>query len=506
MGDTDFSFSVGNSQLNEKCAVFGVYGQSGEAARVAYYGLWALQHRGQESSGIVSSDGDKLYRHAAYGLVANVYRDRDIQNLKGNIAIGHNRYATSGGADEYFNQPFLHTKQQFALAHNGNLPDCTKLIGFLKSRKVPTKKLNDTRMMEKAIACFMQDGLSLESAIAAAYPLFTGVFSAVAMSQDTLVAFRDECGIRPLAIGQTEDSGYVVASETCALDTVGATYVRDIKPGEMVAIDKNGIRSTQIVESRQKLDIFEFVYFARHDSVLLGQCVNTVRERFGHEMAREFPIKADVVVPVPDSSIPAAIGYAAETGLPFEMGLIKNRYINRTFIQPTAEMRKRAVKMKLNPIRESIGGKRIVLVDDSIVRGTTMRQVVQMLRDAGAKEVHVCISSPPVRYPDFYGINTPDQNDLIAATMSVEEIREFLGADSLNFLSIEGMVSATQIPMNQFSMSCFDGVYPINIGARADDFSAVTHTKEVEIAAKSTDFYVSSPQYQDAQPIKPITV
>jgi amidophosphoribosyltransferase len=382
MSDTAIDFSI-DSQLSEKCAVFGVWANSDEAARVAYYGLWALQHRGQESSGIVSSDSKKLYRHAAFGLVANVYRDTDMQHLKGHIAVGHNRYATSGGAGGYFNQPFLNPKNNFALAHNGNLPDCTKMISFLKKRKVSTKKLNDTRMMEKTIACLMQDGHTLEQAIKAAYPLFTGVFSCVAMDNNQLFAFRDECGIRPLAIGELADGGYVVASETCALDTVGAKYIRDVKPGELVVIDQNGLTSHQIVEGRQKLDIFEFVYFARPDSELLGKRVNSIRENFGREMAKEFPIRGDVVVPVPDSSVPAALGYAKQIGLPFEMGLIKNRYINRTFIQPTAEMRKRAVKMKLNPIKESLAGKRVVLVDDSIVRGTTMRQVVQMMRDAG---------------------------------------------------------------------------------------------------------------------------
>jgi amidophosphoribosyltransferase len=265
--------------------------------------------------------------------------------------------------------------------------------------------------------------------------------------------------------------------------------LRDVQPGEVVAIDKDGLSSYQVVEGRQKLDIFEFVYFARPDSMLLGQRVNKVRENFGHEMAREFAIDADVVVPVPDSSIPVALGYAQASGIPFEMGLIKNRYIHRTFIQPTAEMRRRDVRMKLNPVKESLEGKRVILIDDSIVRGTTMRQVVQMIRDAGARELHVCISSPPVAYPDFYGINTPDQNDLIAARMSPQEIRGFLDADSLNYLSLEATVRATEIPASQFSMSCFDGIYPVPIGVREKDVKREnSKAKPIYKAAANEDY------------------
>lgn len=449
--------------LTEKCAVFGVYGASDEAARVTYYGLWALQHRGQESSGIASSDGKKIFRHADSGLVANVYREEDLDKLPGNIAIGHNRYATSGDSRELYNQPIINKSKTFSFAHNGNLPDTTKLKSFLRKNDVDTAHLNDSHMMAVAIDLYIMKGQSLEQAITSAYPLFEGVFSAVAMDKTKLVAFRDKCGIRPLSIGKL-GKGYVVASETCAFDTIGATFLRAVNPGEMVVIDKNGLKSHQVVPGNQKLDIFEFVYFARPDSVLLGERVNEVRQRFGAEIAKEFTVDADVVIPVPDSSIPAAIGYAEATGVPFDMGLIKNRYIHRTFIQPTAEMRRRDVKMKLNPVVESIAGKRVVLVDDSIVRGTTMRQVVQMIRDAGAKELHVVISSPPVRYPDFYGINTPDQSDLISSRLSVDEVCEYIGADSLHYLSYEGMVRATNLPESAFSMSCFDGVYPIPIG------------------------------------------
>lgn len=453
--------------FHEKCAVFGVYGADDEAARVTYYGLWALQHRGQESSGIVSSDGTELHRHAASGLVAHVYDSASLAKLPGSMAIGHNRYATSGDSRELYNQPIWNKTHTFAFAHNGNLPDTTKLEEFLEKQGIATAHLNDSHLMSEAIDHYVQQGQSLREAVVSAYPLFTGVFSALAMDKDNLIAFRDVCGIRPLSIGTLGENGYVVASETCAMDTVNAKFLRDVNPGEMVVINKDGLSSEQVVEGNPKLDIFEMIYFARPDSVLLGQRVNSIRERLGKELSQEFPIEADVVIPVPDSSIPAAIGFADASSIPFAMGLIKNRYIHRTFIQPTAEMRKRAVKMKLNPVVENMAGKRVVLIDDSIVRGTTLSQLVPMMRDAGAKEIHVLISCPPVAYPDFYGINTPDQDDLISSRMSATELCKFIGADSLSFLSKDGMIRATELPENVFSMSCFDGVYQIPIGKQS---------------------------------------
>ncbi len=486
---------LGTTQLSEKCAVFGVYGPDDGASRVTYYGLWALQHRGQESSGIATSDTKKIHRYTADGLVAHVYKNEDLDKLPGGISIGHNRYATSGGSGADLNQPFVDQKLQFSFAHNGNLPDTTKLEEFLKKHKVSTKDFNDSCMMFAAIGVYVKQGLALDAAIKKAFPLFTGVFSAVAMDNNQLVAFRDQCGVRPLSIATTDDA-FVVASETCAFDTIGATFLRDVLPGEMVIVDKDGLRSEQIVKGKQKLDIFEFVYFARPDSVLMGQRVNSVRERFGVEMAKEFPIDADVIVPIPDSAVPAAIGYAQASGIPFNTGLIKNRYIHRTFIQPTAELRKRDVKMKLNPVSDVMADKRVVLVDDSIVRGTTMRQVIQMVRDAGAKEVHILISSPPVRFPDFYGINTPDQSDLIAARQTVQEIREYLSADSLHFLSYDGMVEATHLPHSIFSLSCFDGVYPVDIGERAKDF------EKLQVVNKTTSAIEGQTElFEEDQPI-----
>lgn len=461
-------------QLNEKCAVFGIIGkqfgkQNGlEAARLAFYGLWALQHRGQESSGIVSSDGKEMYRHAAQGLVATVYREEDLEQLPGNVAIGHNRYSTSGGADECYDQPFLDRNHGIALAHNGTIPDTTKLEEFLTSRNIDLEKLNDSSMIMNAISCYMDDGLDIAEAVKAAWPLFTGAFSIVAMTRDTLFAFRDGRGIRPLSIG-TLDGGFVVASETCAFDTIGAEFVRDVEPGELVIMNNDGMTSHQIEEGELKLDIFEMVYFARPDSLLMGKRVDAIRKNFGVQMAKEFPIEADVIVPVPDSGIPAALGFSQASGVPFEMGLIKNRYIHRTFIRPTTALRERDLKMKLNPVIETFKDKRVVLVDDSIVRGTTMRHLVAMVFEAGAKEVHLLITCPPVRYPDFYGINTPQQSELLAAYMTEDEMRDYVGATSLCFLSYDGMLSATELPKDHFSTSCFNGVYPISIGRHAKD-------------------------------------
>lgn len=459
-----------DDKLKEKCAVFGTFGASSEAARLAYYSLWSMQHRGQESSGITTSDGKKLYRHADFGLVANVYREENINALPGHIAIGHNRYSTSGGRDAIYNQPLMGNHNGFSFGHNGNLPKTDKLEKFLSKHNVPIDELNDSGMMAAAIEINIRSGLNLYEAVIKSYPLFEGVFSSVAMDKDSLVVFRDQHGIRPLSIGKL-DSGYVVGSETCAFETIGAKFERDVKPGEVALIDERGITSTQLKNPKLKLDIFEFVYFARPDSILLGKSVNTVRENFGRQLAKECKLDVDVIIPVPDSSVPASIGFSKESGTPIEIGLVKNRYINRTFIRPTAELRKRDLKMKLNPVIDSLKGKRVALVDDSIVRGTTVQQVVNMLRTSGATEVHLMITSPPVKFPDFYGINTPKQSDLIASKMNEKQIAEFVGADSLHFLSYDGMIEATGLNEDQFCTSCFTGIYPIPIGKNMDSIS-----------------------------------
>jgi amidophosphoribosyltransferase len=450
--------------MTEKCGVFGVVTASPDAARLTYYGLWALQHRGQESSGIASSDDRGMHVRAGAGLVAHVYNEADLSRLKGKVSIGHNRYATSGEGNHF--QPFVDTEVGLAFAHNGNLPSTTKLEEFLKEHHISRMGLNDSGMMAAAIAWYMQQGKSIADAIEASWPLFTGAFSCVAMTDSTVVGFRDECGIRPLSLGRLSD-GFVIASETCAFDTVGAAFLRDIKPGELVSIGPDGVKSRQVVKSRQALDIFEYVYFARPDSLIMDRKVNEVRKQLGRNLAKEFPLKADVVVPVPDSAIPAALGFAEATGIRFDHGFIKNRYIHRTFIRPTQELRERDVRTKLNPVPEVVMGRDVVVIDDSIVRGTTTGQIVALLYGAGAKNVHVLVSSPPVRFPDFYGINTPDPSELIASRMSVEEIRKHIGAETLGYLSYDGTIQATGHARSKLNMSCFDGKYPIDIGDHA---------------------------------------
>jgi amidophosphoribosyltransferase len=453
------------ADLSEKCGVFGIFDPGIQAARIVHPALWALQHRGQESSGIASSDGKSIYVHRGMGLVAHVYDETNLKTLKGHIAIGHNRYATSHGSLPEHSQPVVTKDKLLALAHNGNLPSVTKLEAFLKKKGVPTESHNDSELMHAALKYYLVKGSSLEEAIRKCFPLFTGVFALVVMTKDKIAAVRDHCGVRPLSLGKY-NGGFVVASETCAFDTIQANFIRDINPGELVIIDEKGVESFQLEKPNQKLDIFEFVYFARPDSVLLGKRVNEVRKNFGRILAQEHKIKADVVIPVPDSAIPAALGYSLESGIPFDHGLIKNRYIHRTFIQPTQKQRENSVAIKLNPLIEVLEGRSVIVIDDSIVRGTTSKKLVSLIRNGGAKEVHLLVSSPPVKYPDFYGINTPDQKELIAAFMTIEQITEYTGADSVGYLSYDGMIKATGLPKDVFSTSCFNGIYPIDIKER----------------------------------------
>lgn len=466
IGITSSFFYDSGQRLSEKCAVFGAYNVGPEAAKMAYYGLLALQHRGQENSGIVSTHDGMFYRHSAPGLVSNVYHEKDLEQLPGTSVIGHNRYSTSGADNDAHAQPILHRNSGFAFAHNGNIPDTEKLETFLHARNIATDSLNDSEMMAAAIGQYIQEGVTLEHAIMRAFPLLTGAFSAVALNAEQLVAFRDQCGIRPLSIGRLGD-GYVIASETCAFDTIGARFMRDVRPGELVVINQHGLTSHQVVKSNPKLDIFELIYFARPDSVIAGMSVNQVRQNLGKELALQYPIDADIVVPIPDSAIPAAIGYAQASDVPFEMGLIKNRYIHRTFIRPSQSIREQDVKLKLNPLPHVLKDKRIVLIDDSIVRGTTTHKIAELMYRAGARSIHLLVSSPPVKYPDFYGINLPTNTDLIAASMTVSEICKRIGVDSLGYLSYDGMICATGRPAHYFSTSCFNGVYPIPIGKHA---------------------------------------
>ena len=458
----------------EKCGIFGVFGQELDVARLTYFGLYALQHRGQESSGIATSDGEQLHAHVGMGLVSQVYSEDAISKLPGFIAMGHNRYSTAGGSRIEYAQPILvdgGDVGRIALAHNGNLPSSVALAAFLAEKGITIEDVSDSRLMAEAIGAKCREGRQLIEAIAEVYPLMTGAFSLLVMSKDELVAVRDECGMRPLSVGRL-NGGYIFSSETCAFHPVGAEYIADVEPGEMIVASARGLERYKLVEPNPKLDIFEFVYFSRPDSMLLGKSVYQVRKNFGRELAVESPVLADVVIPVPETSIPAAIGYAAARGISFEMGLTKNRYIHRTFIQPEQHIREQGVKAKLTPQREVIEGRRIAVVDDSIVRGTTSRQIVQMLFEAGALEVHFLVSSPPVVFPDFYGIDTPRQSELLAAVKTMEEMREYLGATSLHFLSYKGMIKATGLSEERFSTSFFTGEYPIDIQERRNEITA----------------------------------
>ena len=451
--------------LKEKCGIFGVYSTGLDAARLVHAGLWALQHRGQEGSGISVSDKRSIKTHKGTGLVARVYDEEKLNFLKGYVAIGHNRYSTSGGSTAEHHQPVIQEHGLLALVHNGNLPSTKKLEEFLQNKHIDITGYNDSELMHEALRYYLLNGSSLEEAIKACYPLFTGAFSLLIMTPNKIAAVRDSCGLRPLSIGKL-NGDIVFSSETCALDTIDAAFVRDVMPGEMVVADEKGMHAYQLSPGQQKLDIFEFIYFARPDSILLEKSVNEVRRNLGRNLAHEHKLKADVVIPVPDSAIPAAIGYAQASGIPFDHGFIKNRYIHRTFIRPAQRLRESDVHMKLNPLPQVIKGKDVVIVDDSVVRGTTSKKIVEIVRNAGAKKVHLVISSPPVTFPDFYGIDTPSQKDLIAANLSITEIKDYIEADSVNYLSLELTVQATGLSQENFSVSCFTGEYPISIGDR----------------------------------------
>lgn len=458
-----------DDKLQEKCAVVGIYIEDHPAARLVCTALWALQHRGQEATGISASDGKILRTNKGPGLVVTVHTEESLEKLPGSLAIGHNRYSTFGSPFSHF-QPVISNKDKYvlAVAHNGNLPIVEKLKEFLKTHAKKTDTyladLNDSELIHDAIEYYILQGETVEEAITKAFPLFTGAFALVILTKDKVIGLRDKHGIRPFAIGKIDDKGFMIASETCAIDSVGGTFVRDVKPGEMVVIDKSGLHSYQLAEGKETLDIFELVYFARPDSFMLGKNINEVRREMGRQLAREQKIDADVVVPVPNSAIPAALGYAEESGIKFDHGLLKNSYIHRTFINPSHLLRQRDVQLKLIPMREILKGKRIVVVDDSIVRGTTSKKLVSMIRKAGAKEVHLLSASPMVKYPDFYGIATPTQEELIASHMTVKEICEFVGADTVQYLSFEGLIKATELSKDNFCTSCFTGNYPIDIG------------------------------------------
>ncbi|OLO26470.1 amidophosphoribosyltransferase [Alkalihalophilus pseudofirmus] len=452
--------------LNEECGVFAVWGHK-DAAQITYYGLHSLQHRGQEGAGIVVTDGEKLTAHRGLGLVNEVFASNDFETLYGKAAIGHVRYATAGGGGLANVQPLLFRSQtsSLAIAHNGNLVNANQLKHQLESMGSIFQSTSDTEVLAHLIKRSTYP--RLEDKMMNSLTMIKGAYAFVVLTENKLMVALDPHGLRPLSLGKLGDA-YVVASETCAFDVVGAKFEREVKPGELIVIDDEGIRSEMFAQSSGRaICSMEYIYFARPDSNVDEINVHKARKNLGKQLALQAPIEADVVTGVPDSSISAAIGYAEQTGIPYELGLIKNRYVGRTFIQPSQELREQGVKMKLSAVRGVVEGKRVVMIDDSIVRGTTSRRIVKMLREAGATEVHVRISSPPITNPCFYGIDTSTKEELIAASNSIEEMREMMGADSLEFLSVEGMLEGIGRSNEDTNcgqcVACFTGNYPTEI-------------------------------------------
>jgi amidophosphoribosyltransferase len=460
----------------DACGVFGVWAPGEEVAKLTYFGLYALQHRGQEAAGIAVSDGSSVVVYKDLGLVAQVFDEPTLASLRGHIAIGHARYSTTGASNWENAQPTLRATQPrgapgtdreaattIALAHNGNLvntADLARRVAELGIRDATTT--SDTALVTALLAA--RPDLSVEAAALEVLPTLRGAFSFVFMDEDTLYAARDPQGVRPLVLGRLE-RGWVVASETAALDMVGASVVREIEPGELLAIDEHGLRSSRFANPEPKGCLFEYVYLARPDTTISGRNVYAARVGIGRALAREHPAEADLVIPVPESGTPAAIGYAEESGIPYGMGLVKNAYVGRTFIQPSQTIRQLGIRLKLNPLRDVVRGKRIVVVDDSIVRGNTQRAIIRMLREAGAVEVHVRISSPPVKWPCFYGIDFATKAELLANGLDNDGIRRSIGADSLGYISLPGLIAATEQPKTRLCRACFDGEYPIDLPA-----------------------------------------
>lgn len=449
-------------KFHDECAVVGVINHA-EASKYSYLALYAMQHRGQEGAGIVSTDGQFMYTHRDMGLVADVFSDASLHELHGTAAIGHTRYATAGSKDWLNLQPLVanFANNSFAIAHNGNLVNAAEVRADLESKGSIFSTTSDTEDILHLVARADAE-LSIQGRLLSALEYVEGAYSLVVLSLGRLIAARDPSGVRPLSLGRIGD-GYVVASETCAFDLIGAEFIRDIEPGEVLEISREGEMKSCFLQKKRPAAfcVFEYVYFARPDTNLFGRNVYGVRKRLGAELALEHPVEADLVIPVPDSGVPAALGYAQQTGIPMEFGLIRNHYIGRTFIEPKQSIRDFGVKIKLNPNARLIEGKRVVLVDDSIVRGTTCRKIVKMLRAAGAKEVHFRISSPPTIGPCHYGIDTPSREELVAAQMSVSEICNYIKADSLGYLTVEGMFRAVGAPREDHCDACFTGDYKL---------------------------------------------
>jgi amidophosphoribosyltransferase len=458
----------GEKGPQDQCGVFGVWAPGEEVAKLSYFGLYALQHRGQESAGIATADGEKILVFKDMGLVSQVFNEAALESLQGHIAVGHTRYSTTGSSHWKNAQPTLGRTAYgtVALGHNGNLTNTSELLELLEKRypnhqgDLRSGNTTDTAVITALLAG--NPDSSLEATALELLPLVKGAYCLVFMDETTLYAARDPQGVRPLVLGRLE-RGWVVASESAALDIVGASFVREIEPGELIAIDENGLRSTRFATAKRAGCVFEYVYLARPDTSINGRVVYEARVEMGRTLAREYPVDADLVMPTPESGTPAAIGYSEQSGIPFGHGLVKNAYVGRTFIQPSQTIRQLGIRLKLNPLREVIAGKKLIVVDDSIVRGNTQRALVKMLKEAGAAEVHVRISSPPITWPCFYGIDFASRAELIASGLGVEEVRQSIGADSLGYLSREGMIAATSQEESSLCTACFTGQYPIEL-------------------------------------------
>lgn len=472
---TDFD-DHGETKPREECGVFGVWAPGEEVAKLTYFGLFALQHRGQEAAGIAVGDGERVIVYKDMGLVSQIFDESLLGTFEGDVGIGHTRYSTAGGMDWTNVQPMYRSSRNgmdVALDHNGNLVNFLELRNEAMRRGVlEAEEASDTNVLTSLLVDLMdEEDLTVMAAASRLLPKVHGAFCLTFTDGHTLYAARDPYGVRPLALGRLE-RGWVIASETCALDIVGASFVREIEPGELVAVDASGVRSERFAEPRPKGCVFEYVYLARPDSVIRGRSVHASRLEIGRALARSHPAEGDMVMPVPESGTPAAVGYAQESGIPFGQGLVKNAYVGRTFIQPSQTLRQLGIRLKLNPLKEMIAGKRLVVVDDSIVRGNTQRALIRMLREAGAAEVHVRIASPPVKWPCFYGIDFASPGELIAnsgGARTIEEITQgictAIGADSLGFVSVEEMVAATEQPCSELCCACFDGKYPLGLPA-----------------------------------------
>jgi amidophosphoribosyltransferase len=468
-GKLNHDLLPGEKGPQDQCGVFGVWAPGEEVAKLTYFGLYALQHRGQESAGIATSNGKKLVVYKDMGLVSQVFSESALESLVGHVAIGHTRYSTTGSSSWRNAQPTLGRTASgtVALGHNGNLTNTAELLEMLKSRypdqsenEITGGNTTDTAVLTALLAGNPDN--SLEGTAMELLPQVKGAFCLVFMDEQTLYAARDPQGVRPLVLGRLE-RGWVVASETAALDIVGASFVREVEPGELIVIDENGLRSTMFAKPKRAGCVFEYVYLARPDTAINGRNVYDARVDMGRALAREFPVEADLVIPTPDSGTPAAIGFSQESGIPFGHGLVKNAYVGRTFIQPSQTIRQLGIRLKLNPLKEVIKGKRIIVVDDSIVRGNTQRALVQMLREAGAKEIHVRISSPPITWPCFYGVDFATRAELIATGLAPDDVRASIGADTLGYLSKEGMIAASEQKESELCTACFTGTYPIEL-------------------------------------------